>query len=102
MENQFQGRSSKSVATVMIGELRRYVEKHLRDEEWVLKSVAYSEYDAHCAAHRQFESTVETLAGRLEADAPDTVLKDVHDLVLGWLTDHIRSVDMKYKHHLNK
>lgn len=97
MEDKFAGSNSKSVANVIIGELRRYVEKHLRDEEWVLKSINYVDYESHCAMHRVFEETLDRLAGQLESGSPEATIKEVKEFVLQWLVKHVSSADMQYK-----
>ncbi len=100
MEERFAGYTSKSFTNVIIGELRRYVEKHLRDEEWVLKSIKYVDYESHCAMHRVFEETLDRLTGQLESGPPEATIKEVKEFGLHWLRNQGSSVDMQYKPHL--
>lgn len=88
---------NRARAEAAITTLHEYVTKHLRDEEALLRAVRYKDYAAHCAAHREFEATLEDLTGRIADRPPSVVLNEIEQFVSVWLTDHIATVDMRYK-----
>ena len=83
-----------------VAELNRYICEHLRDEEAVLKSFRYKDYEAHCALHHEFELRLEALSRRLSTEDHYVVLQDLRDFVQTWLVQHISFVDLRFKPYL--
>ncbi len=94
------GEDSKAQAQAAIASLQKYVIEHLRDEEAVMRSFNYKDYEAHCAIHREFEVRLGALAEQLNTGDPEEVLRNVKVFVTTWLFNHISVVDQLYKPYL--
>jgi hemerythrin-like metal-binding protein len=88
---------SKATAQAAVSSLQKYVQEHLRDEEAVMRSFKYKDYDAHCAIHHEFEVRLASLAGQLSTQDPAEVLRNLKVFVSTWLFNHISVVDQLYK-----
>lgn len=92
--------ASKVRAYAAVSSLQGYVLAHLRDEEAVMRSFRYKDYDAHCRHHHDFEMRLTLLTGRLTAEDPFIVLQELKVFVQSWLFNHISVVDQRYKPYL--
>ena len=91
----------KAAAYFAISSLQTYVEEHLREEEALLRSIGYKDYDMHCKLHQVFEAKLDYLAGRLTTEEDAGVLPDLKTFVQGWLFNHISFADQLFKPHLS-
>ena len=77
-----------------LGFLTQYVIEHFDSEEALMRRAAYSGYAEHAALHREFKRQVETFASDLALRGVTmTTVVTINRMIVGWLNDHIRTVD---------
>ncbi len=89
-------RQAQSYIGEMLNFLEDYTKQHFADEERYMLSISYPDYAAQKRAHTAF---IEQLA-KLKSDFKSTggdflVILNANKLVIGWLTQHISSMDKK-------
>jgi hemerythrin-like metal-binding protein len=80
-----------------------FIDIHFRNEENILKSTEYVEFDAHKVEHEVFRIRMETFRDKRKR-AQDTKETEIalRDFVFRWLLEHIMVVDRAYVPHLRK
>jgi len=82
----------------MMGFLGDYVHKHFAHEEGLMEQKSCPTKEKNKVAHAKFLSNFTELVAKFEAQGPTTpVLLELRNLVGGWLTNHICSIDTKLR-----
>jgi hemerythrin len=84
----------------LVKELENYTKFHFSAEEQLLEKAKYPALVAHCAAHRDFEKTVNRFHQDLAAGKGANAISMLNFLK-DWLAKHIKQVDQQYSAHLN-
>ncbi len=80
-----------------LGFLIDYTDFHFSTEEQHMADNGYSELDAHRAQHNEFKTNLSNLEDEFLEDGATHVLADTIDtLLVNWLLNHIRGVDVKF------
>ena len=87
-------------AAEYIGELldflEDYTKKHFADEEKYMLSIGYPSYNDQKAAHTAFIEQLAKLKNDFKASGSNLlVIINANNMVLGWLTKHISTMDKK-------
>jgi hemerythrin len=75
--------------------MRIYAAQHFSDEEALMATWAYPEYEAHCRLHETFRN----MAGQLEkraAAGPGLVSLEMLEFLGQWFIGHIRTEDLRF------
>jgi len=80
--------------------LVNYVVEHFAEEERLMTSTGYPDYDAHKAEHTKLLETCGGVAAKFHA-AELELTQDTTAFVKDWLVTHIPNIDRKYAPHLN-
>lgn len=96
----------KRQAAGYIGELldflEDYTKKHFADEEKYMRSIKYPEYDAQKKAHDGFIEQLQKIKNDYKSSGGNLlVIINANQLVIGWLTKHISSMDKKIGDYAN-
>jgi hemerythrin-like metal-binding protein len=75
--------------------LTAYAEKHLKNEEEILKVNGYSDFAAHMEIHRGYRDKVAELIAESTKDN-DVAVKDTYIFLRRWWMEHIVAEDRKY------
>jgi hemerythrin len=78
-----------------LNRLIRYAEKHFREEEDFLNSIAYPDIEDHRKAHEDLVDDIFTLTNHKVLTNYDT--KKLIDFMKKWICKHILTEDMQYK-----
>lgn len=80
-----------------LGFLIDYTECHFSSEEGYMATHGYPELGAHRVQHGQFKTTLSNLEEDFQEEGPTHDLADSIDtLLVNWLINHIRGVDVKF------
>jgi len=76
--------------------LEEYTAEHFSDEEALMQSVDYPDYEQHKALHTRFMDEFEALTRELESES-SSYYKSAYTnkMVVDWILNHIRKVDME-------
>ena len=76
--------------------LTEYVVFHFNSEEAYQIGIDYPGYEEHSHIHNKFKVTIENLVQRFtENTSSDELLNEIHVTVMPWLSNHIKTEDMK-------
>ncbi len=80
----------------VLRELERYTIVHFEDEEALMEKVGYENIDTHREEHNAFVAKVhDTLDSDVDLHQV-SVLEEVYEFLLQWVSDHILYTDVKY------
>ncbi len=90
-------RKKESVESIheIMGEMTKYSENHLQEEEGILKSNGYPDFASHVAIHQDYLDKMKTLLAASEEDIESSV-QETYAFLRHWWMDHIISEDKKY------
>ncbi len=94
-------RFNQSKQKQIILDLERYIDKHLRFEESLLKEAGYEDYDRHVQLHSQYMMEVEMWILMIDDDDP-SLPKRICAFLAEWFKEHILGEDMKYRTSIQK
>ena len=95
LDNQ-NARVNSEVISDLLGEMRIYMDNHLKYEEKLLKDNGYPNLEQHVAMHNEYGEKFGELIFSVmnnNTDAPENILQYLKD----WWTNHILHEDMKYR-----
>lgn len=76
--------------------MQEYVLSHFAYEEAFQRDINYPQYEEHQKFHIRFTSEIGRYGEKLEQEGyPEAVVKEMGDILLGWLIHHIGSDDLK-------
>lgn len=80
----------------MVGFLVEYSKTHFEEEEKLMRSNNYEEYDIHCAEHEQFRELIEGIRRELsEGGDQSKITADVISGLKDWIINHVHNTDVK-------
>ncbi|MBF0589710.1 MAG: hemerythrin family protein, partial [Magnetococcales bacterium] len=91
-----EGAPSQEEVEVRALEVEAYVQEHLAFEETLLSKNGYDDFSAHKRSHDDFSQTARALRDRISDPGTDyfqQVARELFDLLLNWLVDHIMAED---------
>lgn len=76
--------------------MANYVVEHFRDEEELMRSVGYPDYDAHRQLHAEFRQSIEAKVMQINTSVELEGLKvELYNETFRWLIGHVLGVDTK-------
>lgn len=81
----------------VLSELLLYTQTHFRREERLMVLGKYPGLAAHARIHRQFTDQVSEIAARFRANPSTFRVRDIYQLLVDWLVDHVLGEDMRLK-----
>ncbi|MDO3378665.1 bacteriohemerythrin [Geoalkalibacter halelectricus] len=84
----------------ILGRLVDYTQKHFFEEERLMKSHQFPDFEEHKAAHTHLVGQVADFQQKFKAGKV-SVSSDLFNFLKGWLINHIQGEDKKYGPHLN-
>lgn len=86
----------KKIATTL-NFLIDYTDFHFTEEEKHMAANEYPELDAHKKKHEEFKATLSSMEEDLEEEGATQLLADsIDNLLVRWLFEHIRMVDVAF------
>ncbi len=86
-----------------LGFVRDYAEFHFDTEEEYMAKRNYPEYVPHAAQHAFFKRELESLANEFDiAGTSSSLVERTRDLLVDWLVNHIKQVDVQLGAFLKK
>ncbi|WP_305043319.1 bacteriohemerythrin [Geoalkalibacter sp.] len=85
----------------ILAQLVDYTQKHFFEEERMMKSHGYPDFEEHKAAHAHLVSQVGDFQKKFKAGKV-SVSSDLFNFLKGWLINHIQGTDKKYGPYLNQ
>ncbi|CAA7622273.1 bacteriohemerythrin [Magnetospirillum sp. UT-4] len=95
------GDDKQALMPSLLTVLNEYVGGHFLREEKALRSVRYSHFDEHRRKHDLFRGRLKVICEEYSSGYR-SVVNDLHNLVAGWLVNHILSDDMRYRTWLSR
>ncbi len=90
------GKGPAKIATTL-NFLIDYTDFHFSAEEKHMEANNYPELDAHIKLHKSFKTTLANLEEELEEEGATKMLADSIDtLLVKWLFEHIRTIDVAF------
>jgi hemerythrin len=86
--------SSELIQEVLV-EMTQYAEKHLHEEEGILKANSYPDFADHIAIHQGYRDTLKTLLTESKK-GNGTAVQDTYAFLRQWWMGHIVTEDKKY------
>ncbi len=77
-------------------QLVKYTKLHFEDEERLMASIDYDDFENHKKSHEQLLSLVERLAGAYLKSPNSTTAGELSTFLKKWLINHILGVDKRY------
>ncbi|QLH39720.1 MAG: hemerythrin family protein [Defluviicoccus sp.] len=81
----------------VLAELLLYTQTHFRREERLMALGNYPGLAAHARIHRQFTDQVSEIAARFRANPSTLRVRDIYQMLVDWLVDHVLGEDMRLK-----
>lgn len=94
------GKGSQVMGKVL-ADLTTYTKTHFATEERLMKGNSYPHYLAHKKEHDDLIAQVDDLYTKFQAGQM-VLSTSVGNFLKGWLVNHIKGTDMKYKPFLNQ
>jgi hemerythrin len=94
------GAGERSVIGAKLDILLKFVVDHFAEEERLMQSTSYPDFNAHKAEHTKLLGTCGDVAAKFQRGELQ-ITHDTTAFVKDWLVNHIPAVDMKYGPHLN-
>ncbi len=85
----------------ILAQLVDYTQKHFFEEERMMKSHGYPDFEEHKAAHAHLVGQVADFQKKFKAGKV-SVSSDLFNFLKGWLINHIQGTDKKYGPYLNQ
>lgn len=95
------GGKGDAVLGDILDQLVDYTQKHFFEEERMMKSHGYPDFDEHKAAHAHLVSQVADFQKKFKAGKV-SVSSELFNFLKGWLINHIQGTDKKYGPYLNE
>lgn len=83
-------------------ELFAYIDRHIENEERLLKNAGFPKLPAHKKEHRACIKELRTIYAQYMADKERMLSLDLLAMLCSWWKKHVLVSDMKYKEHLSK
>ena len=81
----------------LLGFLSDYVISHFGEEEGLMVSRGYPDFESHLAQHKLFMRKLDALREELLREGPSTgVVIKTNQTVLAWLIEHIKRIDTRF------
>jgi hemerythrin len=91
IRNEETSSSVEDVLSAMI----KYAEEHLQEEENLLKTNDFSDYDEHMSKHQSYRERLSSLMAESKTD-PEAAVKSTYAFLRQWWMGHIVDEDKKY------
>ncbi|MBF0136116.1 MAG: hemerythrin domain-containing protein [Magnetococcus sp. DMHC-1] len=78
-----------------LAKLFLYTNRHFQEEEALMLRIKYPYLKEHQQAHKDFVVRLESIKKQIDTDGVSYIM-DLFFLVVGWLFDHINTLDMQY------
>lgn len=78
-------------------ELNAYIAYHFAEEEAMMEAGGFPFLDLHRHSHQTIALRVADMSATLSEGNVDTVGRDLHDFLVGWLVHHIEIEDFEYR-----
>jgi len=89
-------RKAKDYINSMLDFLDEYTKQHFKDEEAYMEEIRYPEIEAQKKAHANFVNELAKLKSDYnKAGSNILVILNANQMVINWLTNHIRTMDKK-------
>ena len=89
-----QGKGDRGAVGKTLVDLIAYTQAHFSFEEALMEDAGYDQIHVHKLTHQLFFGRVVLLQERFISG--ENVTQDLHDLLMGWLIDHIKGEDQDY------
>ena len=93
--NVIRNDASDNSIVQILEEMTKYAEKHLQEEEVLLKTNNYPDLTTHLAMHQLYRDRLNTLLQDLKK-GNGTAVMDTYSFLRQWWTQHIMTEDKKY------
>ncbi len=93
---------SGHVMGVILSELGEYAARHFEDEEALMLSSGYPQFESHREVHRALQAKVEDIAAGASGEDGGGRESDLAVFLHDWLYNHIMSMDKLYEAWVNK
>lgn len=87
----------KNIAGSIISQLADYSEYHFKNEEKLMKDIAYPDFEKHKAQHKTFAKKVSSFVKKTKKD---TISIEVASFLKEWMTKHILSADKEFVNYM--
>ena len=88
-----------NISKLLVG-MKAYTKRHFRNEESVMQSYEYPDFEAHKKEHDSFLEKMQAMEGKF-AEGKLIVSFEVTNLLKDWIRLHIQGVDKQYSDFLN-
>ena len=78
-------------------ELNRYIAYHFAEEEAMMERAGFPFLDLHRHSHQTIALRVADMSATLTAANVETVARELHGFLVGWLVHHIEIEDFEYR-----
>ena len=89
-----QGKGDRGAVAKTIDDVIDYTRSHFGFEEALMEDAGYDQIHVHKLTHQLFFGRVVLLQERFISG--ENVTQDLHDMLMGWLIDHIKGEDQDY------
>jgi len=79
-----------------------YTDFHFKEEEEILKSIHYSDFELHKRKHREFIKSLYDIDLNVTHAKKEILIFKTLQLVAKWIQEHIQGDDFSYKYELHK
>jgi hemerythrin len=87
---------AKEYISTLLNFLDEYTKQHFRDEEAYMTKIRYPELEAQKKAHASFINDLAKLKAEYnQTNGNILVILNANNMVINWLTNHIRNMDKK-------
>ena len=88
-----------NISKLLVG-MKAYTKRHFRNEESVMQSYEYPDFESHKKEHDSFLEKMQALEGKF-SEGKLIVSFEVTNLLKDWIRLHIQGVDKQYSDFLN-
>lgn len=85
----------------VFNEIKAYTSYHFNFEEKLMQKYGYKDYAKHCLEHKVFTEAIMKLGENNKDFRDPEMVRNIINIINGWITNHILEVDMQYKDYLN-
>lgn len=90
------GLSLESLGAIF-AELNRYIAYHFAEEEAMMEQAGFPFLELHRHSHQTIAMRVADMAATLTAAGMESVARELHGFLTGWLIHHIEIEDFEYR-----
>jgi hemerythrin len=101
LANRITEATSQDAVKHCVMQLYKYVREHFRDEESLMKDLAYPNYEAHKKQHDLLLTQLVEISERMTQDGLDC-LDDLIQFMNEWIVDHILKYDVALNSFMKK